>query len=343
MQTAEGYVSKNLNWKDGSTEKKYPYSFTVSDHLGNIRVVVDEQGQVQQKNEYTAFGVVQSTDPSKNKYLFNNKELQTGTNYLDYGARMYQPELGRWNVVDPLGEKYSSYSPYNFTSNNPINRVDPDGNSDFPINDIFINSETKQMSVIKTNDNFDRIVIDGSYKGNTSKGYAQKVWDKNGLTSNQVSINYGANADPSTVSLYTKAILIDIMNQTGNESIKINSTARSPEAQARVMSENVNLQGMSSQKQLYGVAGDKVLDSHPDINKMAIKINKLGPTNVSKHCCNPSQMNVVDVSPRASFLNNPRGFAQSASNNPNVSRVLSPYNSKDPAIHIEIPQRKNNQ
>jgi RHS repeat-associated protein len=127
MQTAEGYVSKNLNWKDGSTEKKYPYSFTVSDHLGNIRVVVDEQGQVQQKNEYTAFGVVQSTDPSKNKYLFNNKELQTGTNYLDYGARMYQPELGRWNVVDPLAQKYSSYSPYNFTMNNPFRFVDPDG------------------------------------------------------------------------------------------------------------------------------------------------------------------------------------------------------------------------
>ncbi len=127
MQTAEGFVSKNLNWKDGSTDKKYPYSFTVSDHLGNIRVVVDEQGQVQQKNEYTAFGVVQSTGPSKNKYLFNNKELQTGTNYLDYGARMYQPELGRWNVVDPLGENHVSETPFSFSGNNPIMNIDPDG------------------------------------------------------------------------------------------------------------------------------------------------------------------------------------------------------------------------
>jgi RHS repeat-associated protein len=109
----------------------FPYSFTVSDHLGNIRVVVDEQGQVQQKNEYTAFGVVQSTDPSKNKYLFNNKELQTGTNYLDYGARMYQPELGRWNVVDPLGEESRKWSLYNFSFNNPLRFVDPDGRAPY--------------------------------------------------------------------------------------------------------------------------------------------------------------------------------------------------------------------
>ena len=103
------------------------YSFTVSDQLGNTRVVVDEQGEVQQKNEYTAFGVVQSTGPSKNKYLFNNKELQTGTNYLDYGARMYQPELGRWNVVDPLAEQRNWLSPYNYVQNNPVLKIDPVG------------------------------------------------------------------------------------------------------------------------------------------------------------------------------------------------------------------------
>ena len=59
-------------------------------------------------------------------YKYNGKELQENSMY-DYGARLYMPDIGRWNAVDPLAEKYPNISPYIYVANNPINAIDPDG------------------------------------------------------------------------------------------------------------------------------------------------------------------------------------------------------------------------
>lgn len=43
--------------------------------------------------------------------------------------------------------------------------------------DIIVNTSTKQVSVIKTNDNFDRVIVDGKNTGNTVKGEYKSTYD----------------------------------------------------------------------------------------------------------------------------------------------------------------------
>lgn len=64
------------------------------------------------------------------KYKYNGKEYEDalGLNMYEYGARNYDPAVGRWMNVDNLSELYYDFSPYVYAANNPVYYVDPDGN-----------------------------------------------------------------------------------------------------------------------------------------------------------------------------------------------------------------------
>ena len=105
------------------------YHYYLQDHQGNNRVVIDQNGTLEETNHYYPFGGVFANSTNVQPYKYNGKELDTkkGLNWYDYGARHYDAAVGRFATVDPLGEETHSISSYTYCQNNPILLVDPTG------------------------------------------------------------------------------------------------------------------------------------------------------------------------------------------------------------------------
>lgn len=109
--------------------EKEKYFFYLTDHLGNNRVVADEDGNIVETNHYYPFGetFAENTKQDVQPYKYNGKELNKDLNLYDYSARHYAPSIGRFTTMDPLAEKYYNISPYAYVANNPLKFIDPTG------------------------------------------------------------------------------------------------------------------------------------------------------------------------------------------------------------------------
>ena len=123
--------SSGIIRKEGAN---YIRQYNITDHLGNTRAVVNQSGTIEQSTDYYPYGLTFNyNNLNKNRYLYNGKELQNQSlageffGMYDYGARFYDPVIGRWMGVDPLAQKYSNISSYTYVANNPVYFIDPDG------------------------------------------------------------------------------------------------------------------------------------------------------------------------------------------------------------------------
>ncbi|WP_057937325.1 DUF6443 domain-containing protein [Algoriphagus resistens] len=120
--------------KDGYMET-FVVNETAEDVWFDNMMVMSVNSAIVQETHYDPWGLelkglgFQYGGIKANKYLYNGKELLDDLNLglYDYGARYYDPVIGRFHTIDPKTETYNSWSPYLYGANNPIRYEDTNG------------------------------------------------------------------------------------------------------------------------------------------------------------------------------------------------------------------------
>jgi len=169
-----------LNIKAPKNGYAYIYVSNENDqpvYFDNLQVS-DNRGRIIEENHYYAFGLTMSGISSKaagsltNKYLYNGKEKQSqeftdgsGLELYDYGARMYDAQIGRWHKIDNKAELYQNITPYAYAANQPTNAIDPDGNLVIFVNGFANKSQQGNSSYWRQTINTEIVTKGGRHTG----------------------------------------------------------------------------------------------------------------------------------------------------------------------------------
>ena len=120
----------------GRLGEEYDTRYFLNDHLGSVRAIVNQNGVVTAEYDYMPYGMQHKNSSlatsDTNEFRYNGKELQSRfcVDLYDSQARL-QGMNARFNSIDPRAEEMTDISPYAYCADNPINRIDYDG--EYPI------------------------------------------------------------------------------------------------------------------------------------------------------------------------------------------------------------------
>jgi RHS repeat-associated protein len=105
---------------------------------GLSMTATDAAGNIVWKENYRPFGerLSNQAESADNRLGFHGKAVDTDTGLQYFGARYYDPVLGRFMGVDPVGfqeDNIHSFNKYAYGNNNPYRFVDPDGRQSMDI------------------------------------------------------------------------------------------------------------------------------------------------------------------------------------------------------------------